>query len=79
MADYTRLLSGVRHARRAFEYHLSGYTGRDMLPLLVYAMHNRLEHSTIPPYLTAMYSLRNATSFAASTIRSVVVEEILSR
>jgi len=36
-----------------------------------------VEHSTIPPYLSAMYSIRNASSFAASTIRNVIIEEML--
>ena len=48
-ADHGALVSGVRRARRAFEYHLHAYTGRDMLPLLLYAMHQRLVHSRLPP------------------------------
>jgi hypothetical protein len=37
-----------------------------------------LEHSTIPPYLTALYSIKpNANREAAALIRSVVVEEML--
>ncbi len=40
-ADHPQLLAGVRRARVAFEYHLERYTGRDMLPLLVHAMHER--------------------------------------
>ena len=36
-----------------------------------------VEHSTIPLYLTTLYSIRNQSSFAASTIKSVVMEEML--
>lgn len=37
----------------------------------------RVEHSTIPLYLTTMYSIVNQTSFEAKTMRSVVMEEML--
>ncbi len=37
-----------------------------------------IEHSTIPPYLTALYSIKDGTNLLASqVIRSVVVEEML--
>lgn len=37
-----------------------------------------LEHSTIPPYLCALYSIKDGTNqFAAQTIRGIVVEEML--
>lgn len=37
-----------------------------------------IEHSTIPPYLTALYSIKDGTNALASQIiRSVVVEEML--
>ncbi|MNV31018.1 Ferritin-like protein [compost metagenome] len=37
-----------------------------------------IEHSTIPPYLTALYSIQDGTNLLASQIiRSVVVEEML--
>jgi rubrerythrin len=37
-----------------------------------------LEHSTIPPYLCALYSIKDGTNeFASRTIRSIVVEEML--
>eukprot|EP00037_Helgoeca_nana_P012741 m.116319 g.116319 ORF g.116319 m.116319 type:complete len:564 (+) comp21621_c0_seq1:118-1809(+) len=36
-----------------------------------------VEHSTIPLYLTTMYSIINTSSFAYSTMRSVVMEEML--
>ena len=53
-ADHPRLLEGVRRARSAFEYHLDGYTARDMLPLLVHSMHVRLQlTATAPPPLAA--------------------------
>lgn len=37
----------------------------------------QVEHSTIPPYLYAYYSLKSATSPVAQLIRSVVIEEML--
>ncbi|MBR1220022.1 ferritin-like protein [Bradyrhizobium sp. U87765 SZCCT0131] len=38
----------------------------------------KLEHSTIPPYLTALYSIKPGTNRAvAGIIRSIVVEEML--
>ena len=37
-----------------------------------------LEHSTIPPYLTAMFTINEDTNaFAYTAIRSVVMEEML--
>lgn len=36
-----------------------------------------IEHSTIPLYLTSMYSIINTSSFAYTTIKSVVIEEML--
>ncbi|GAB5419334.1 MAG: ferritin-like protein [Crocinitomicaceae bacterium] len=37
-----------------------------------------IEHSTIPPYLTAMYSIKDGTNaLAGGIIRSVVIEEML--
>lgn len=37
----------------------------------------KLEHSTIPPYLTAMFSLKPANHRIAHLIRTIVVEEML--
>jgi hypothetical protein len=37
----------------------------------------QVEFSTIPPYLTAMYSIKDKTSLAYQFIRSVVMEEML--
>lgn len=37
-----------------------------------------LEHSTIPPYLCALYSIKDgANDYAANTIKSIVLEEML--
>ena len=36
-----------------------------------------IEHSTIPPYLCALYSLRTVNSIATYIVRSVVIEEML--
>lgn len=48
----------------------------DLLRALQQAV--ELEHSTIPPYLTALYSIRPGTNVtAAELIRSVVLEEML--
>jgi hypothetical protein len=37
----------------------------------------KVEHSTIPLYLTTLYSIVNQTSFEAATVKSVVMEEML--
>ena len=55
--------SGVRRAKRAFEFHLDRYTGRDLLPLLIYSMHDRLRRS---PLHTALGS-HAATSVSGCT------------
>ena len=48
----------------------------DLRAYLVVAM--QIEHATIPPYLTALYSIRPGTnSEAVEVIRSVAVEEML--
>lgn len=48
----------------------------DLLAYLVVAM--QIEHATIPPYLTALYSIRpGSNSEAVEVIRSVAVEEML--
>jgi hypothetical protein len=48
----------------------------DLRAFLVVAM--QIEHATIPPYLTALYSIRPGTnSEAVEVIRSVAVEEML--
>ena len=57
----------------------------DPLPLnesLVYARSLlqqavEVEHSTIPLYLTSLYSIANGSSYAATTLHSVVIEEML--
>jgi hypothetical protein len=36
-----------------------------------------VEHSTIPLYLTALYSIVDSGSFAAQAVRGVVIEEML--
>ena len=40
--DYDSLARGVMAARGALQYHLGRFTGRDMLPLLVFQMSQRL-------------------------------------
>lgn len=45
---------------------------RDLLQVAL-----QVEFSTIPPYLTAMYSIRDKTSWAYQLIRSVAMEEML--
>jgi len=37
--DHAKLLAGVRRAKAALTYHLDGWTGADMLPLLLFEMH----------------------------------------
>jgi len=51
-------------------------SGDDLAPLLQAAI--ELEHATIPPYLCAYFSLKNASNTAVGDIiRSIVVEEML--
>lgn len=50
-------------------------TRKSLIRHLRWAM--SLELSTIPPYLTAMYSLQDATGDAYQVIKSVVIEEML--
>ena len=37
----------------------------------------KVEHGTIPLYLTTLYSINNQSSFEATTLKSVVMEEML--
>lgn len=61
-----RLLSGLRGAQR----------GTDLHEFVQSAL--ELEHSTIPPYLTAYYTLRPGTNDdIAAAVRGVVIEEML--
>ncbi|WP_299493055.1 ferritin-like protein [Acaryochloris sp. IP29b_bin.137] len=54
-------------------------SGEDLHELLQYAI--QLEHATVPPYLTAWYSIKNPSmspnNKAASILRHVVIEEML--
>ncbi|MGI9652016.1 ferritin-like domain-containing protein [Chryseobacterium sp. RLHN22] len=55
-------------------------TDLDYLPILQDLLQTAIliEHSTIPPYLTALYSIKDGTNVLASQIiRSVAVEEML--
>ena len=47
--DHAALLRGVRAAKHALTYRLDGYTGDDMLPLLLYEMH-KVASVPIAPY-----------------------------
>ncbi|MBL8221805.1 MAG: ferritin-like protein [Bryobacterales bacterium] len=61
-----RLITGIRDAQ----------SGPDLYFYLGQAV--KLEHSTIPPYLTALFSLKPGTNQAiAQRIHSIVVEEML--
>lgn len=57
-----------------------GLTELDYRPILQDLLQTAIliEHSTIPPYLTALYSIKDGTNILASQIiRSVAVEEML--
>ncbi|WP_312344456.1 ferritin-like domain-containing protein [Chryseobacterium binzhouense] len=57
-----------------------GLTQLDYVPILQDLLQTAIliEHSTIPPYLTALYSIKDGTNVLASQIiRSVAVEEML--
>ena len=60
------IISGIRSASNADE--LGVYLQKAIM----------LEHSTIPPYLTAMFSLRTGTNAPiARQIHEIVIEEML--
>lgn len=66
----------IRIDTRYVEMVNDARTGDDLAPLLQAAI--ELEHATIPPYLCAYFSLRQASNSAVSQIiRSIVVEEML--
>ena len=62
--DHAALQRGVLRARSALEYHLDGYTGADMLPLLLFGMHQRLAAGPIalPRGVRAVDELYNDVS-----------------
>ena len=61
-----RILTGIRSAKSAAELH---YYLQEAI---------KLEHSTIPPYLTAMFSLKPGVNHTiAALIHSIVIEEML--
>jgi hypothetical protein len=69
----SQLGSGVSDAKK-------GLTEVDYRPVLQDLLQTAIliEHSTIPPYLTALYSIKDGTNALASQIiRSVAVEEML--
>jgi rubrerythrin len=58
------------------EKALSANALEELYPLLQKAI--ELEHSTIPPYLTAMFSLKPGTNLVQrQIIHSIVIEEML--
>lgn len=62
------------------EISKQGLAGLDYHPILKDLLQTAIliEHSTIPPYLTALYSIKDGTNVLASQIiRSVAVEEML--
>lgn len=66
----------IRIDSRYVEQVQDATSGVDLTPFLQAAI--ELEHATIPPYLCAYFSLRNASNSAVGEIiRSIVVEEML--
>ncbi|QQV03993.1 MULTISPECIES: ferritin-like domain-containing protein [Chryseobacterium] len=66
-------------SRTSFEAK-KGLAELDYIPILQDLLQTAIliEHSTIPPYLTALYSIKDGTNVLASQIiRSVAVEEML--
>lgn len=54
----------------------SASSSAELAELLGYAM--QLEHSTIPPYLTALYSIhRNSNTSVAAALKEIAVEEMV--
>ena len=56
--DHAALRRGVMAARRALEYRLDGWSGEDMLPLLLYQMHQRLASfdGAMPAHVKQLYN-----------------------
>ena len=66
----------IRLDRKAIRAVQAAAVREDLYPWLQNAI--ELEHSTIPPYLTAMFSLKPGTNDEiARLIRSIVLEEML--
>jgi rubrerythrin len=66
----------IRIATRYVEDVREATSGKDLAPLLQAAI--ELEHATVPPYLCAYFSLKNASNAAVGEIiRSIVIEEML--
>ncbi|WP_415326938.1 ferritin-like domain-containing protein [Chryseobacterium sp. MMS23-Vi53] len=66
--------------KTSFDAKKGGLTNISYLPILQDLLQTAIliEHSTIPPYLTALYSIKDGTNALASQIiRSVAVEEML--
>lgn len=63
-------VSGIKKGLTELDYH---FVLQDLLQTAIL-----IEHSTIPPYLTALYSIKDGTNVLVSQIiRSVAVEEML--
>ena len=60
--DHASLFRNVRAAKHALTYQLDGYTGADLLPLLLYEMHKRAAVSIPPP--RAVRELSNSVEAA---------------
>jgi hypothetical protein len=76
----TRDLSGAKRQMIRKWLENPVYMRLDSKPDLLQALQRavELEHATIPPYLTALYSIKDGTNVeVASLIRSVVLEEML--
>jgi hypothetical protein len=66
----------IRLDRKAIKAVEAAHVREDLYPWLQNAI--ELEHATIPPYLTAMYSLKPGTNAEIGRlIRSIVLEEML--
>lgn len=68
------------HSRTQVSEVKKGLLDLDYSPILQELLQTAIliEHSTIPPYLTALYSIKDGTNILASQIiRSVAVEEML--
>ncbi len=76
---YLQSQFGEEISKTSFEAE-KGLINLDYLPILQDLLQTAIliEHSTIPPYLTALYSIKDGTNILASQIiRSVAVEEML--
>lgn len=73
---HDKLILNLIHSKKVNECNKEEYLKELLHSALQFAL--KIEHSTIPPYLTALYSIKRGYNHEASSIiRSVAIEEML--